>query len=84
MSRQSKSKQSGSVYVRPEPKRLTRAYVITFTGSRQEIPSSMISPNTFFRRSDAVAALKLYIIQHGGWNAYGWKDYNIRTLVLAR
>ena len=67
----------------PKPKRLTRAYVITFTGIRQEIPSSMISPNTFFRRSDAVAALKLYIIQHGGI-ALGWKDYNIRTLVLAR
>ena len=81
MSRQSKSKQSGSVYVRPEPKRLTRAYVVTFTGSRQEIPSSVISPNAFFHRSDAVAALQLYIIQHGGI-ALGWSDYHIRTFSL--
>ena len=70
------------VQSRSKPKRLTRAYVITFTGIRQEIPSSMISPNTFFRRSDAVAALQLYIIQHGGWNAYGWSNYHIRTFSL--
>ena len=66
----------------PKPKRLTRVYVIAYTGSRQEIPSCLVKPNTFFRRSDAVA-LQRHIVQIGGI-ALQWDDYSIRTFVLAR
>ena len=66
-----------------KPKGLTHVYVITFTESRQEIPSSLISPNTFRKRSQAMAAMGAYIIQHGGITL-GWSDYHIRTFVLAR
>ena len=60
-----------------KPKRLTRVYVITFTASHQEIPSCMITPNAFFRRSQAVTAKKAHFATRRGEELYRIRTFSL-------